>query len=175
MTPVADLALPYVVVGLDTRPPAVRLEAQGRVEPPDPLVVVARADEPVGVVRARFSDASGVSWLVGHERVDALTVRVEMPTVGVATGRGTLRLEVLDLACNATTLDWAVLIDRPRAYDVRVETRHTQDVLVVHHYSYEVSAIVGASSVVSLSPDHSYEVVQYVRRSRDMEVTVDGR
>lgn len=116
LTPV--LAPSWVTIDLDTTPPLLVIDAPSQVEPPDPWIVIVRANEDLGPVGMEFTDAYGTVSSVGYERIGQRTLAVSLPTVGLAGGGGELKVVAGDRACNAATATTTVLVLRPRAFDV---------------------------------------------------------
>lgn len=112
---------PYLMLTLDTAGPVLSVTAPGVVQPPDVLLVTATSNESLAEVQATFTDALGQATALGVE-VHGLSVVLQMPTVGLGSGRGVLQILARDQACNTSSVQVPVLLDRPRAFDVLAET-----------------------------------------------------
>jgi hypothetical protein len=153
----ARLAPSWVHLSLDTHAPQVTLETAERVEPPDALEALIRADEPMGHVTVSLTDAAGIQMALGHEVVDEASVRLLVPSVGLATGPALLRVIVADLACNTTVLQREVGIMRPRPYDVVLSLVAAFSVALSIDHAFDNEMALGGAFALSLSVDHAFE------------------
>lgn len=149
----ADLHAAWVHLELDTRAPKVVVEAADRVEPPDALVALIRADEPLGHVTVWVRDSKGQDAPLGYE-VEGDLVRLVVPTVGLPTGEALISVVASDLVCNTAAVEHPVFIDRPRAFDVAL------------HIVKPLAA--------TLDLDGAYEVATDQRRALEVAATLDG-
>lgn len=148
----------WVQIDLDTAPPVVLLDAPSRIEPPDHWVVLVKANEDLGPVAAVFTDAFGTEARLGVERISARLLSVTMPTVGIATGPGELRVLVRDRACNAVEAVATVVVDRPRAFDTTLTFSRGLEAEVTVDHGFEVEMRTGHSLEAVASIDHAHEV-----------------
>jgi hypothetical protein len=128
-----------LTIVLDTRPPTLTIEAPARIEPPDDLVVLVLADEPLGPVSMALVDALGTLTQLGFERLDPRSLRLVVPTVGLATGAAKILLSVADEVLNITQESVTVHIERERAFDVELTIEHGHDVDLTLDGGYEVT------------------------------------
>lgn len=183
----------WVTVDLDTRPPDLSLAAQPRVNPPDTWVVLVTADEALGSAEATFTDALGAVVRPGVERLSSHLVALSLPTVGLASGPGVLRLTARDTACNATTVLAEVVVDRARAFDVVLTFGHAlaADLTVTGAYglgldvehaleatlgqdgAYEATLAAMAAYVVTLGQDGAHEASLTTGAAYEVALTPD--
>lgn len=148
---------PWVMVDLDTTGPVLGLEVAGVIQPPDRLQALVSSDEPLADASISFTTSLGQALSLGYEKVDDRHLMVWLDSVGLSAGRGILRVIGRDLAGNTSALDWAVLIDRPRAFDVEATTAKAFEVSAAVTTTYDTETeVLGAFGVDAL-PLHPFE------------------
>lgn len=164
----------WVRLDLDTHGPVLTVHAPGVVQPPDPLEVSVAADEPLAGVSAVFVAQDGSVTTLGVE-IDGSTALLLMPTVGMGSGRGTLRITARDLAGNPSTTEVPVLIDRPRPYDLSADTIGVFDMTTSPDAAFELSTEVGRSFDLTTRADGAFETDAVTTRPFDLlPETTDG-
>lgn len=163
----------WVQIDLDTTPPVLVLDAPARVEPPDPWVVLIKANEDLGPVAAFFTDTSGTVHKIGVERITARLLSVVLPTVGLGSGPGELRVVARDRACNATEAFATVVIDRPRAFDVVLAMDTGQEVTLSVEPAFESALEMDSGYAAVLTGDTPFEteVVMDSGTETSLEIT----
>lgn len=166
----------WTTLTLDTTPPTVTLEADSRIEPPDPLVVVVRSGEPLGPVSITLVDALGRAWPLGHALLDDRTATAVVQSTEFASGPARITVRVADQTCNSVTLVREVFFDRPRVFDVALTLTGAFDVVTNPDGAFEVEAGVTPSIGVDLTLVEPFDSVGGITHAHDveMEVTDDG-
>lgn len=147
----------WVKIDLDTTPPVLVLDAPARVSPPDPWVVLVKANEDLGPVRALFTDSTGVVHRMGVDRVSARLLSIVLPTVGLGSGPGELRVVAADRACNPAEAYTTVVIERPRAFDVTLTFNSGMETTVTLDGAFEASLSLDTGMDAVLTQDTPYE------------------
>ena len=132
----------WVSIDLDTTAPLLVFDAPAQVEPPDDWIVIIRANEDLGPVALTFTDATGEVSRLGFAWAGPRTLTATLPTVGLATGAGELRVVARDRACNTVVAVRTVVINRPRALDVLLSVTHTLEVAARLDPAYAVNTEV---------------------------------
>lgn len=166
-------ALSFVEITLDTHAPVLAIEAVVEVEPPDEWVVIVRASEAIGTAFFEFEDSLGSRHNVGFERIDDSTLRIAVPTVGLASAGSRLVGSVSDLVCNATVVDQPVLILRPRPFDVVFTMGHAYGVVVDEGRAFGIEADIAHAVVAQPTLDHAFESEQTFEDILDVETEVN--
>jgi hypothetical protein len=173
MTTCAVVVPSWVTIDLDTTPPLLVIDAPKSVEPPDDWIVIVRANEDLGPVAMTFTDTYGAEVSVGYERVGPRTLAASIPTVGLSSGAGELKVIARDRACNATTVVQTVVLLRPRAFDVvlTIDSGIAGESSMSNAFDAEID--VEHAHVTQSSVDHAYEATADVRPAQDttMEIT----
>lgn len=173
MTLCPVLAPSWVTIDLDTTPPLLAFDAPARVEPPDEWLVIVRANEDLGPVGMTFTDTYGTVTSIGFERVGPRTLAVRVPTVGLSSGAGELKVVARDRACNATTAVQTVVLLRPRAFDVTMTIDSGITGGMTMDTAFEVTSEIGSGFDVQQTLDHAFEVESEIEPALDttMEIT----
>lgn len=117
MTLVADLAVPYIRLTLDTRAPRLAVTAASRMGPPGPWLVAVTADEDLADASLVLTDSLGTEHSVGPVWASTRVLSALVPTVGLPTGPAVLTGWAEDTAGNRTAVIREVVIDRPLPWD----------------------------------------------------------
>jgi hypothetical protein len=167
MTLVADLAVPYIRLTLDTRAPTLTTTATGRVAPPDTWPVAVTASEALGEASLALADALGVEHSVGFVWASDRVLTLLVPTVGLPTGPAVLEGWVADLAGNRTTLRIPVVIDRPKPWDADLTFEHAWEATVALADGFDTTLDLGHGFAateehtpawdVTLTDEHAYD------------------
>jgi hypothetical protein len=125
---------PWVVLTLDSVPPALRLSVPARLGPPDPLR--AEVDTGATQVSAAFTDSMGLVHPVGAQPQRPGLWQVLMGTVGLSTGPGVLRVLARSAAGLVAEAVAEVVIERARVFEVSTEVLGAFEVLNAHRRAF---------------------------------------
>ncbi len=162
----------WVTVTLDTHPPVVAIEAEDSIDPPVAWDVLMVANEDIGGAAITVEDAYGTVTDLGHQIIDARTLRVLVPSEGLSGGPATLRGSVWDLVCNEVAIESRVFVRRLAPFEADLVISGAFDVAQNLDHAFAVEWVIGSAFEVTLTLDRAFTVAMEVTPAFDAKLTL---